>query len=153
LTSKTDASLRKLSKVSQELNKVSDDLSKELTAIEKALNTLNLGVSAWLRLSSERSYDDGVGSYLTDVVDIGYARVKGKWGLVYLGYCDEMGIDEGMSAEPLHNASRKIRIDAVEKLPELIDRLSESALKTTTKAQVSVAKAREISNALSEGRS
>lgn len=152
MTSKTDSSLRKLSRLSQSLNKISDDLSKALNAIEEAINSLNLGVSAWVRLNSEVCHDHN-GSGYNSVTTIGYDRTRGKWGLLYASYLEETGPDPDDPPEFLRDAPRKVRIEAIEKLPELLEKLFESASAMTREAEISISKAQEIVTALSEGRS
>jgi len=152
VTGKVDASLRKLSSVSENLNQVSDQLSAQLESIESALNNLKLGVFAWVQVSKESHFEPGLPGYVNDVVDLGYGRHKGRWALLFDDYCEEIGND-GSGVGFLRDAPRETRISAVGKIPELLEKLAEETTKLTEKASQGVSEAREIAQALSKGRS
>ena len=73
---KVEGIYKQLSHAAVDLNGASDELGKPIQVWEAALKKLNLGVSAWVELSSggddrERWWDRGVG----------YTKLKDRWGI------------------------------------------------------------------------
>jgi len=143
MTADIQASLRKLQSYSQQLNEASDTLTAELMSVEAALNKLKLGVPAWVELHTE---DAGDG--YTRVYNLGYYKLKGKWGLVVGDFIEES--DDGIVF--LRETSRECRMEAAEHLTELLDKLVANAAKTAETAKARAAEAREIASTLSKGR-
>src|SRR5258708_4428162 len=149
MTSKIDASLRKLSSLSKNLNQVSDELTAQLTSIEDAINALKLGVFAWVVID-EYSYEEaGLKQTVTRKVELGYGKHKGRWALLYDDYLKEM---DDSNPGFLREAPRDIRFEAVEKIPELLEKLAEETSKTTDTAIATTSQAKEIADALNKGK-
>src|SRR5271167_532545 len=68
-------SLDQLSKTAISLNKASDGLNQAINQLNEALKKLNLGISSWV---SFYVYEEGP---FSDVHEIGYGKVNGKWGV------------------------------------------------------------------------
>jgi hypothetical protein len=120
----TGISLRELSSLSKKLNEASDLLTKQIAAFESALNELKLGVWAWVELSRH-----GVDSPWTvngqpeptvQVTSLGYGKHKGKWCLLFSTSYPDFGDDQLDEVLPLKDAQREERIEAVDKLPDLV---------------------------------
>jgi hypothetical protein len=68
-------SYRQLSLAAADLNTVTDELGKAISIWDAALKKLNLGVCAWVELSS-----GGEGFSWWDK-SIGYTKIKDRWGI------------------------------------------------------------------------
>jgi hypothetical protein len=68
-------SFERLSKTANSLNTASDRLNQAIEQLNDALKKLNLGISSWV---SFHVYEDGP---LSDVHEIGYGKINGKWGI------------------------------------------------------------------------
>src|SRR5262245_29294513 len=134
MTAKTDSlnnrissSYKQLTQAASELNAASDALGKFVTALDAALRRLNLGIATWLRLESR---EDGSGNYTKR--DLGYAKVGSKWGIALRTMTGNHNAPEESNVEEwlFNDAPRALRIESVEKLPDLF----ESLVKETTAA-------------------
>ena len=153
--SKAEASLKKLSSISKSLNEASDLLSKQILQIEAALNEYKLGVSVWFKIQSEEVQlpcEDSKGNVSYSVVHrvlfLGYGEFRGKWGLLVEEFYDEFGPPEPSEEVFLRDASRRIRIAAMENLPELLEKLASEATKLQEKVAQQTALAAEIAAAI-----
>jgi hypothetical protein len=123
------AALKRIDTVARTLNETSDKLSQKIVEIESALNQYKLGVWAWLEkpLSEQDDCDDS-GQYQFKVVtDLGYDKIREKWGFVVNIYADYNPED----ARPtfLKDASREVRALALSRIPELLECIAEKAAK------------------------
>ncbi len=144
MNAKAEAALKQLASLSKSLNEASDQLNKQIAEIESALNSYKLGISAWVELKRERQQTPH--GELTYADDLGYAKHDGKWGLLVSSYCD---IDpESVKTTLLRDASREVRLAAIDKIPELLSALSQEASKVTDEALKKAASAKEIAAAL-----
>lgn len=126
-------SFKKLATSAVALNKVSDEFSKPVEAIEQALERLNIGVEAWEKI---RGNDGNLsGEYWHE--HVGYSKVQGRWGIA-------ISKAEGNHSRPedekedvwaFNQAPRSLRISAVDKLPELLEKLVAMADKTARKME------------------
>lgn len=132
-----------LSAASKDLNSISDELGKPIAEIDVALKRLNLGVAVWVPIQKE----DGVPDeswYWSE--DIGYAKIGANWGICLrkvTGDYQRQDCDERVESWLFNDAPRTLRISAIEKIPDLIERLSKAALETTEaiRERLSVAQA------------
>jgi len=140
------ASFKALAASSQVLNAASDELTKPIAEINGVLQQLNLGLTVWEKIHGQE--DDGRGNYWSR--DVGYAQIRRRWGIAIRtvnGSHHHPG--EGDTEEWLFDeAPRSYRIDAVDKIPELLDKLIKASEKTARKLQAKAAEARELSTAL-----
>ena len=135
-----------LSKAAVDLNTSSDELSKPIYVCEAALKKLNLGISAWVELSG----DDSGGDWWDR--SLGYTQLKDRW-------CIALRTREGHHANSDHDteelwsfndAPRWMRIEAVAKLPEVLEALLKQAEETTQKIRKKIAQANELVEAINK---
>jgi hypothetical protein len=133
LLERVSSSYSKLLLVANDLNVVSDELGKSVAQIDDGLRKLNLGVTSWVTIYSEDSDDPQNPTFWSE--DLGYAKVSGKWGICIRrldgNYQDSYGETESRWA--FNEASRTLRLAAIDKIPELLESLSKEAAETTLK--------------------
>ena len=133
--------LAELAKNAAEFNQASDGLNSLIERFEETLRNLHLGIETWLvrsPLKSDERKEDYVedhGAYergeLTVNTQLGFTKRAGEWGLaVRIAVYRRSGIVEWeflrvRSEVPLRDASRALRIKALEKFPELLRSLNE----------------------------
>jgi hypothetical protein len=118
--------VQQLPTVAATLNAASDDLAGSVSKLDALLKKFNLGVPTWVSFEKSR-WDDG--SYQED---IGYAKVNGKWGIAIRTIeCDFSDPDSSATKWLFNDAPRLLRVHAVEKIPELLEALLESAAEMT----------------------
>jgi len=133
LAQRVFSSFAQLSTVAADLNAVSDDLGKSVADIDAALKKLNIGISVWVKLCGwDGDQSRGDLSYWTE--DLGFAKIKGKWGISLrrvdgdYNHPDDDDVEEWLFTD----APRALRLQAIDKLPELIEKLNAEAGKTIT---------------------
>lgn len=138
-----------LTTVAADLNAVSDELGKSIAEIDIALKKLNLGITTWVPIYS------GVGGYHREDSsfwsrDIGYAKVDGKWGISLRTVDgDHHEPDEANVESWLFNdAPRSHRLEAIGKIPELLEKLSKDAVKTTRDIRARLSEAKAVAEAV-----
>ena len=140
------ASIQKLAASAANLNKASDEFGKHALAVNEALQRLNIGIEVW-QLIKQTPSDDG--SEVNDYV--GYARVDGHWGLalstVHHEFDGEVESDEEWA---FNDGPRSLRIEAIDKLPDLLDKIAGEAEKAARKLESSVGIAEAITKAVRE---
>lgn len=129
------------------LNAASDQLSKPIGEVNRTLQSLNLGLTVWEKIHGDD--DDGYGNYWSR--DVGYANVRGEWGLAIRTTEGNHGRDNHESTQwRFDEAPRSFRIDAVDKVPDLLEKLIKASDKTTKKLIEKADEARELATALKE---
>ncbi len=131
-----------LTTIAADLNQASDDLTQIVTALDSALQRLNIGIVSWVVVS--KTHDERVPS-LYECEQVGYAKVNGNWGLAIRKLTgNEISPENGKVRDIwlFNDAPRGVRLRAVEKLPEVIDQLARSALKTAERLKKKVAETR-----------
>jgi hypothetical protein len=137
-----------LSHVSETLNQASDLLSKHILEVEFALQRYRLGVSAWVSLCYWDVPDTN--PVVTRVQCLGYAKLKGKWGLlVSEGFDDEPPSEGAMRF--LREMHREIKLQAADKLPELLAKLLEEATNVASETIDKQAVVQEIARGFKKG--
>ena len=146
MTGKAEASLSRLFTSAKSLNSVSDQITIQIKEIEAALAAHGIGVTGWAAVESwdEQTKEGYTLHYSTS---IGYGKLNGKWGLLYDLYCDEFGES---STSFLRDSAREVRIAALEKLPDLFDKLAEATAELTERANKNLVAAKAIASALKE---
>ena len=146
LRGRVSAAFEKLAATAPELNAASDELAKPIHTINKGLQTLNLGVSAWVEFSA-RHYDDGE---ILSVRSIGYAKVSRTWGIAirYTG-TDSEG-DPVTHEWQFNDAPRSYRLEALDTLPALLDQLAETAGKTAAALRNKIAMTEQVATTISQ---
>jgi len=128
----------RLQELSTRLNQSSDSLNKAVEQIEAQFAALRLGIEVWVEepIMKKSLIDEKGGVPYDEEIYFGYAkRADGKWGLCiqkfYPGPDHEVKIS-------FPQASRKIRLMALERLPALIkqfEKEAESVIKEVDKIQ------------------
>ena len=146
---KINASFQQLKAAATQLNVVSDVLGKSIAAIDLALRTLNLGIEHWVQMAGDDSDTDG--NYWSR--DLGYAKVDGKWGIALREAYGNRAYDSNHNEEWLFNdAPRRLRIEAVDSLPDLLDGLTAAATETAGNIRDKIAHAQGVVEAITETR-
>lgn len=140
----TGTSLKDLARLSRELNDASDALSDQIAEVEAALNELKLGVRGYVKIRSNTSVESGI--EVTDSQYLGYAKCRGKWCLTLVDASDKYPDQD--SEIPLREAGRTDRMEAVEKLPELIRKLEAETKRLVDQARSKAAKVESFAEAL-----
>ena len=127
------------------INDVSGELAKPIVALEQALQRLNLGVACWTQISG------GSDELEHWSQDLGYARVRGRWCLAVRkvqGQHVNPDRDE-IEIWPFNEAPLYQRINAVDKLPDLIESLVDATNATAKRLHKKVAPTQELATAVS----
>jgi hypothetical protein len=151
MTDRIDSTLKKLASVSQSLNQASDLVTSRIAEVEAALREYKLGVEAWVdirRWYEEGQSTDGSWYRLGRTQRLAYGKKDGKWGL--LTYIIPEESDEYEEFAFLREASRDIRLAAIDKLPDLLEALVEKAVQTAQEATKKAEKAGQIAAGLAK---
>jgi hypothetical protein len=129
------------------LNAASDEFSKPIQELETALQKLNLGLITWQTVTSHSDDHDNYSRR-----EVGYTKVDAKWGLVIRTISGNPHVDEGDDIElwPFSDAPRSYRIEALDKLPDLLEELIKNADKTSKKLKEKAVEARVLATALNQ---
>jgi len=149
LAERVSSSYTKLTEVANDLNLVSDELGKAVTQIDDGLRKLNLGVSAWVTIFS--ADDDRDPQYVTFWhEDLGYGKVNGKWCVCIRrvdGSYQSMD-DETQKLWTFNDASRTLRLAAIDKIPSLLDALGKEATSRTKDIREKLADVQAVAEAV-----
>lgn len=141
------APFRELSKTATQLNFVSDALGKFVLEAESGLKTLNLGVSAWVKVTISGS-DDGLVTYYEE---LGYDRVGKNWCIALRTYRDAEWSETSFDYEawPFNEGPRELRIKAVDHLPALLQKLNTEATKLAKRVTDVLPRANQVASDIS----
>ena len=144
---RVSSSYRQLSLAASHLNIVSDELGKSISVLDAALKKLNLGISTWSRLDR---WEDAFGNYSSRY--LGYAKVNNRWGIALRTVAGNNNQPEEATVEEwlFNEAPRALRIEAVEKLPDLFENLIKEADVAIRKVKAQTLNARHLSAALGD---
>jgi len=147
LSAKVQSCFRQLTTAAADLNVVSDELGKSITELDNSLKKLNLGISVWVSFASN---DQTNGDWISD--EIGYAKVNGKWGIAIRIVTGNYGWGEDQVREEyvFNEAPRAMRLRAISKIPELLQKLSEKAAEMTKRLKEKLSDAQAVSQAVKE---
>jgi hypothetical protein len=127
--------ISELAPIAKQLNEQTDQINKTISAINRKLAKLNLGIEIWLDkpLSADPWVEDDNEVRCRDAFYLGYGRLGDTWELLakevteeikhdHEGreYIEEFGRDRRAS---LLKGTRNARLSALEQLPELLDAL------------------------------
>lgn len=138
---------KQLSLAASTLNTASDDLVEAVSVFDAALKKLNLGISAWVLLSGN---DEEDGQWWSR--NIGYTKVGDKWGIALKTASGHYSWPERDSVEKwlFKDAPRWMRIEAVGKIPDLLEALLKEAEDTTKKIKAKTEEVFELAVAMSK---
>jgi hypothetical protein len=142
------SSFVELATASESLNLVSDELGKAVSDIDAGLRKLGLGVTAWVQIYAKTDTSEEDPIFLVE--ELGYAKV-GRWGVALRTRSrDDRAPEPEETIETFlfNDAPRKLRLKAIEKLPELLKKLSEEAAKVTKELQAKLAYAQAVAVAV-----
>jgi len=147
ITVRVSSAYKQLSSAASELNAVSDELGKFVGALDAALKRLNLGIATWIRLDSR---EDGSGNYIKR--DVGYAKLAGRWGISLRAMTGNHNTPDVSTVEEwlFNDAPRALRLESVEKLPDLFDGLVKEADDATRRIRSRSSKIQQLAEGLNE---
>ena len=146
LPTKVSDSFQQLKAAAAQLNAVSDELGKPISALDAALQRLNLGVVTWVEIAG--NFDGNTGDYWAR--EIGYAKLGSKWGIALRtrsGNAQDPD-DEYGESWLFNDAPRALRVEAVDKLPEFLAELVKAANKTADEIKGKIGSAQQVVSAI-----
>lgn len=122
------------------------EFSKPFAEIERAIKSLNLPVVTWQKMAGG---SDNYGGYWSR--DVGYARTKGIWGLAIRSVRGHDSWDEDdIEQWPFDEAPSSLRLEALDKLPDLLEEIIKNADKTTKKLEEKTPDALDLARAIKD---
>ncbi len=149
LSQNISTSFAELSAASQSLNNVSDALGKAVTDIDEGLRKLNLGITAWVDVFTTLPDHPENPTYMFE--ELGYTKINTKWGValrVRSGDESQPYEQEHVQMWAFNDAPRALRLEAIDKLPRLLRKLSEEAQKVTAELQAKLADAQTVASTI-----
>ena len=115
-------SYRQLPVVATSLNTESDKLNASVSRLDALLKKHPIGVSSWVSFSERSSFPNGH-QYWSD--DVGFTKINGKWGLAIRSVSGDVTDPDGEECTEWHfnESPRGLRVRAVSKFPELLEKL------------------------------
>jgi hypothetical protein len=149
LIERVSFSIKQLSLVATDLNKASDELSQAIYAIDTVIQSLNIGVSTWIVIHND---DDMPESEYFSRRDLGYSRVGSKWGISLRTVNGNYNRPDEESSDIwlFNDAPRWLRVEGVEKIPDLLDGLIKTAEETTKKIKGKITEANTLATAIAQ---
>jgi len=143
---KAESNLKELASAAQKLNAISDEFTGQVSAIEATLNRLGLGVRAHIVVLSSSNAD----GFITRYLRLAYGNTGGKWGFVIGQYTDDQNLPDYTDFEswPFKDAPRELRIDVVEKIPELLQALVKKSADIAAKMTQKIDYTKELASRL-----
>jgi hypothetical protein len=146
LSERMSKSYRMLSTAAANLNKVSDELGNSIAELDSSLKSLNLGIASWVCIRFEEYNDQTYYRF-----ELGYDRIASRWGIALRtvrGH--ELADTEGSVEKWLFNdAPRNLRLEAIDKIPDLIESLAANTIRTAERIAEKIGQARETVRAVS----
>jgi hypothetical protein len=145
LSERVTNSFLQLTSVASELNAISDELGNSIADIDAALKKLNVGITVWETISDGSGNPD-IGDSTHWSEDIGYAKIKGKWGICLRRVDGDFSDPDRDEVESwlFSDAPRVLRLEAIEKIPDLLEKLSKEAIKVTDQIKDRLTDVREV---------
>ena len=147
LSERVSSSFNILSIAAANLNAASDELAKSITSLESAFKQLNLGISSWVTATSS---SDETGLFYS-LRQIGYDRIDGKWGIALRtvsGREDEEPGQERTESWLFNDGPRSLRLEVIDKLPDLIETLAKEAAEAAEKIKKKASQTQAIATAI-----
>ena len=140
----------RLEELSKTLNQSSDELTKHLSEIQSKLQDLNLGLKVWVE--NPPIYKKDLGDRQWEFAYLGYGKTgMGKWALLVKttvetepadAEYDPWKTESIFAIRPLLEASRHLKVAAVDEIESLFEVLEEEAERVST----AVTKAAELAS-------
>jgi len=147
LPAKIRSSFQQLTVAASSLNTASDRLSKVVAKIDEALKPLNIGLESWVNMGGPWVSADGYEEYGELV---GYAKIGGKWGVALRTFEEDVRSGEYVSDEKwlFNEGPRKLRLKALDYIPDLLAQLATEAAKFTAQISNKTKEAEQLVQAL-----
>ena len=142
---KMQAQFQTLSSTAASLNAASDELTKVVGILDEALKKLNIGLTVWV------TYDTGdANPEEYDDYQIGYVKVDGRWGIGLRHLWGDTNSAEGNVSGPwlFNDAPRELRLQSVDGLPKLVEKLNEEASNAVTRIRKKTGEVRPLAFAV-----
>ena len=147
--------LHQLSDSAATINEASDVLRKTISALETTLKKLNLGVSAWVTIAEggTKAAENRLGKIGDSPWsrEVGYTRLENYWCIALRTVKATSTVFGSKNEEKqwaFNDAPRWMRVEAVSKLPDLLERLAEQANDTAKKIKSKSEEAGRLAAAL-----
>jgi hypothetical protein len=121
-------SVRQFPLAATNLNTATDQLGASVGQLDAILKKFSLGVPTWVSFTEQGSeFGD---EYYTE--QIGYAKIGGKWGIAIRAIDGSYQFPGKESVEQwlFSDAPRLLRVNSVEKIPDLLEALLKKAAET-----------------------
>jgi len=147
---KVQKQFKTLSSVAAALNDASDQLTAVVATLDESLKKLNIGLTVWVTFRSRSTDIEDAGTYDDD--QIGYCKVSGTWGIALRNIWGNPNWAQHDSEGPwlFNDAPRDLRLNGVDKIPELIEALSREAFSTAQKIEEKAQKVGELASAIDQ---
>ena len=125
LSKRVTEALPSLAATAANLNNASKELTEVIERLDGALQRLNLGVPAWVKVHGHSSPDNSA----SWSEELGYSKIEQKWGLTLRKTRNDHFLDEFevLNEWPFNEAPRDLRIGAIGKIPRLLKELDRVA--------------------------
>jgi hypothetical protein len=132
----------KLALCATSLNDASDGLGVHVSQFDVALQTLNLGISTWIAIPG--GWEEPDGSYCD--WELGYDKINRRWGIALRALHGMRREGEVGSAEEwlFNDDPRAMRVQAVDKLPDLLRALCRKADDVTAEIEQKAMRAEQF---------
>jgi hypothetical protein len=129
--------VKQLPSVAAKINAASDDLAKPITKLEASLKKYSLGIPTWVTIKSGGEVPD----HWED--ELGYTKIDGKWRIAIRSIEGNLQYPEAdsYSAWAFNDAPRHLRVEAIEKIPDLLEALISN---TTNMTNEIITKSQEL---------
>jgi hypothetical protein len=150
LPERVSNSFKQLTLAAADLNSASNELGQAISAIDAALQKLNLGVPTWVTFSSNDSEDHDFWHN-----DVGYAKVGTKWGIALRAVSGNYNWPDDAEVESwlFNEAPRRLRIEGIAKIPDLLEALIKVSEETTEKIRTKTTHAKQLAFAITQAAS
>lgn len=141
------SAFKRLVSTANDYNAASAEFSKPVLQIEESVEPLNLRLTTWKKIVGGA---DDYGNYWSR--DVGYTRVNGRWRIVVRAMSGNYNVEEADEYElwPFDEAPQSYRIEALDKLPDLLEELIKNAEKTAKKLKELTPDAKELAAAVKQ---
>lgn len=135
---KVKKSIEQFPAAASSLNTATTQLGQSIGQLDAILKRFSIGIPTWVLFNGSA---DTVPGYYHE--DLGYAKIAGRWGIAVRTVSGDVRSEEGDRVEQwlLPDAPRFLGVQAIEKIPELLDAILENAAEMSKKM---VEKANEV---------
>jgi hypothetical protein len=123
----TIQTIQSLAPLAETLNAESDDLNTTITALSEKLANLNLGIEVWFDSNEDSEREIGFAKVEGSPMNgqgVYQGPAKARWQLATKL---KKGFHPQIVPKPLEGASRDVRIEGLERVPDIVSRLRNEA--------------------------